>query len=153
MRHELLVPTHKHVYELSATMRQADVEEVWALYHLDPELALYLSIGNSCWSYAGLIDGRVIAIFGVGAIGTFLTEKGVPWALVSEYATDYPISFLRFSRVYLERMKNEFSELVNIIDARNVKAIEWLKWLGFEIMPTIPAGVERREFHPFRMET
>ena len=41
--------------------------------------------------------------------------------------------------------------LRNYVDERNTMAIRWLEWLGFEILPVEPFGVEGLPFHPFEM--
>jgi len=151
MRHDLVVPKDEHILALAHTMRQADKDEVWAIGHFSPEDAIRMAIRGSEWSFAGIVGGDVLSIFGLGG-RTLLDSVGVPWALVSEQATEHRTTFLKLSRVYLDRMKQDYSVLANLVDKRNIKAVEWLRWLGFDIMPTIEFGIERLPFHPFRME-
>ncbi|KKL18923.1 hypothetical protein LCGC14_2470690, partial [marine sediment metagenome] len=34
----------------------------------------------------------------------------------------------------------------------HIVAVRWLRWLGLEVLPALPLGVEQLPFHPFRME-
>jgi hypothetical protein len=40
-------------------------------------------------------------------------------------------------------------EVVNYVDARNVRAVKWFKWLGFEVSEPEPFGLNGELFHRF----
>jgi len=44
-----------------------------------------------------------------------------------------------------------YSHLENWVDARNTKAINWLRWLGFTVHDPVPFGVAGLPFHRFDM--
>lgn len=51
---------------------------------------------------------------------------------------------------YVEIMQEMFPILENHVDARNIKAIVWLRWLGFDIMSTELHGPFGAKFYFFR---
>ena len=48
-------------------------------------------------------------------------------------------------------MLKTYRVLTNYADARNTTAIRWLRWLGFNILPAIPFGLDGLPFHPFEL--
>jgi hypothetical protein len=62
------------------------------------------------------------------------------------------IRIARLSCYYLDKMKERFSCLVNLVDARHEASIRWLRWCGFVVMPAEPAGVVGLPFHRFWMK-
>lgn len=133
-------------------MREADVREVWAASRSSPYSALRQSLEVCPSAKTGLVDGRVLCMFGVSR-PTALSLVGVPWMLGTQEIESNARAFLRRSRQAVEDMKRQgFSVLANFVDARNTHAVEWLRWLGFTVNPAIPYGPFRMPFHPFVME-
>lgn len=152
----------KHVYEvrdatledakeLAPRLRQADLDEVRAACDHGPEEALVHSIKNSRFPKAGLVDGELVCLFGVGS-NTLLSTSGSPWLLGSDKIVKHARAFLKGSRIYLRDMKEEYGYLVNYVDARNTHSVRWLKWLGFEISKPVPFGPYGVLFHKFEIQ-
>lgn len=139
-----------HVDDLLAGVRQADVAEFWAAAHLTPAegLAQSLRFANEAW--AGLHRGQVLCIFGVSG-GSMLVPDGVPWMLAHRRLDRHARAFLRDCRPAVAAMLDRYRHLSNYVDARNICAIRWLRWLGFEIHPAVPHGVDGLPFHYFEM--
>ena len=147
-----VVPTNlDHVYELSHTMRSADVRECWAMNHFAPLDALKHSLYYTRMPKTGLYNGRVMCIWGVGKI-SYLSKEGIPWMLTSSLVDSHYREFLRSGLRCLKDIKKEAVTLVNMVDVRNRKSIRWLKWLGFTIHDPVPFGPDGMLFHPFIME-
>ena len=147
-----IVPTEReHVEELSHTMRAADVRECWAANHFAPLDALKHSLYHTSRPRTGLINHKVLCIWGVGKI-SYLSREGIPWMLTSNFVDEHYREFLRRSKGHLQDMKKEAVILTNMVDARNKKSIKWLKWLDFTIHDPVPFGPDGMLFHPFIME-
>lgn len=143
-----IVPaTSAHVGEMSLTMRQVDRDEAIAQTGIHPALALGMSVGNSEAVWAGLADGRVLCVFGVAETDE---GHGAPWMLGSDLLVPHQRKFLRHCVECVEIMQTMFPVLENHVDARNKTAIRWLRWLGFDILPTEPHGPYGLPFHPFK---
>jgi len=52
---------------------------------------------------------------------------------------------------WVRRQSEKFSLLYNYVDARNVKSIKWLRWLGFQLDEPAPYGVRGLPFHRFEL--
>ncbi len=142
--------TAEHIEELSATMRQADIDEVWASVRMTPQEALEGSVTWSHYVRTGLADGEVICIYGVGRTH-FLSDTGVPWMLASTKIEKHALPFLRHCSGAMEELKVGHATLVNFVDCRNTMSMRWLKWLGFEFEPAAPFGPDGLPFHQFEM--
>ena len=151
MKYETVPTTLAHIEELAGNMRQADINEVWAAGHHTPFMALNVGFLGSYDTKTWLAGGKVMCIFGVGT--TFICDtKGYPWMLSAKGFSKHYRPFLRGSRDFISTTMRSFGELENFVDARNKLAIRWLKWLGFDIYPPKPYGVDQLPFHRFRME-
>lgn len=139
-----------HVKHMAPRVRQADRDEMYAASLSTPEEALERGLERSTKAWAALFDGEVACIFGV-APGTSLSGVGYPWMLGTDLVDKHQVTFLRGCAKYVDDMAADFDSLVNYVDARNTKAIRWLKWLGFRIEEAKPAGILRMPFHRFEM--
>lgn len=148
----VVVPaTTAHAEELAHTMSQADRDEVWAMAHWTPEIALEKSMRGSRWKQAALVDGRVMCIFGVAK--SLMGGLGRPWLLGSDLIRQYPKEFMRACQTWKPRVLAQATLLVNYVDARYTSAVSWLRWFGFEVEPPQPLGPDGVLFHRIMMET
>ena len=149
--YEIVSTKYEHVHELAANMRPEDIAECWAAQHLEPFEAIRMSCAYTDHPKTGLVDGKVICIWGVGK-STRLSEVGIPWMLTSHLVDSHIVPFLRGSKRALVEMKKEASSFRNMVDARNTRAIIWLNWLGFKIEAPEHYGPDNMLFFPFTME-
>lgn len=130
--------------------RQADVDELWASAKMTPIEAL--TSGHK-WSttFVLLVEDTAVCAFGVVPISA-LSGIGAPWMVGTTLLDSCAVPFIRHCRTDLKAFFAQWSRLYNVVDARNMKAIRWLKWLGFEVLPATPYGPFGLPFHPFIME-
>lgn len=133
---------------LARRLRKADVEEIHDLTGWNPETALWKSFRESKWVNTGAIDGVPVCMFGVTPV-TVLGNVGMPWMLGTDGLTENPKVFLRFARVWSERMERDFKVLRNVVSSNNAFSIRFLKWLGFEFSQPVKMGPFGREFLVF----
>lgn len=147
-----IVPaTQEHVEQMLPHVRKADRNEVMASSGLPVEDLLARSVRNAEMAWAGLVDDKVACIFGVTG-ASFLSETGYPWMIGTHLVERHAKPFLRRNRPIVKTMLNRYPYLKNYVDVRNIKAIEWLRWLGFTILPPEPFGMYRMLFHPFELK-
>lgn len=140
------------VEALLANLRPADRAEADAL--LGPNKtdgAIRESIDLSVMAWTGHVGDEVAFIFGCSP-ASLLGDEGIPWLVGTPLIDRHRRAFIRFSHTYIPSMQAIFPTLVNLVDARNVKSIAWLKKMGFTLLPAQPAGVAGLPFHPFFME-
>lgn len=114
--------------ELSETMRQADVQELWHSSRSDPLETLVRGFRVSPATYAIQRGDRVVALFGVAP---FPNGGGSPWMLGTD-DLGRCWSLLRECRRRLDEYVNRYGFLANAVWAGNEVHIEWIKWLGFQ---------------------
>ena len=152
VKYEIVAATAEHAFELADSMRQADIDEVWATGHFTPTGALLAGLSASRDTKAGLADGEVMCMFSVIPLSA-LSFTGIPWMLGSKNLPKHSRAFLRRNKVYMNEMRSRFTLMFNYVDIRNTVAIRWLKWLGFEFDAPVLYGVEQRLFSRFWVES
>lgn len=148
---QIVKPTDEHIAELASNLRQQDVDELRALGHDDMAQPIIDGVSRSSWCHAILIDGRVVAIFGVAPFGSLLDSRGVPWALGTDLIWPNRRALARMARGYISAMLREFPHLINIVHASNTAATAWLTRCGFVLQAPIPQGPHGELFHVFEM--
>lgn len=136
--------------ELALKLRQADLQEIKSAVGEDPLVLLEQSIAWSdpCFSIIGE-GSNPIAIFGV-VPDSCAADVGRIWFLGSDELIHHSITFLRYSREWIDRLHERYPTLWNYVDARNEVHIRWLKWCGFAFLRRIEEyGVEQRPFYEF----
>lgn len=127
--------------------RQRDIDELWSSCRYTPYKAIEFGITHGK-AWVGYIGTDLLGVFGVVPHG----EIGAIWAVFTDSIERHPISFLRSCLGPLKTMKSEYSVLINYVDERNTKVIQWLRWLGFTIYPAEPYGVDQLPFHRFELK-
>lgn len=149
-RYNVVSATEAHAVEMAPAMKDADVQEVWASTHYNPEKVLLMSLRGSSDARAGLVDGRVMWMTGFGDL-SLLSGQGVPWLLSTSEIESHVRFFLRETKAYLAEMRPRYTSLLNFVDARHTAALRWMTWLGFEMFPAQPFGVDQLPFHLFKI--
>jgi hypothetical protein len=143
--------TSDHIEAIAANVRRADRIEFAALM-MTPGQVLRSGLALSRFACTGTVDGVPICMFGVAPIGGLLFDHGRPWMVGTSLLDDYAMHFLRRCRAQVAEMLNLYPVLSNYVAASNVKAIEWLAWLGFTIAEKpIPCGFRNVPFYHFEM--
>jgi hypothetical protein len=147
-----IVPaTQEHVTQMLPHVRQADRNEVMASAGRTIEDLLGRSVAQAELAWAGLVNDDVACIFGVTG-ASLISETGFPWMIGTDLIDKHAKAFLRRNRPIVAAMLARYPYLKNYVDVRNIKAIEWLRWLGFTLLSAEPFGVYRMPFHPFELK-
>lgn len=144
--------TEEHVKIIAENVREDDKNELWASLCHTPEQVMSEGIRISEKSYTGLVDGVPFVMFGVYR-DSLLIDIGTPWLVASGDLDKIAIRFLKRCRKVLVEIFDGYDRLENYVDARNVRAIEWLKFMGFEFAeePEI-YGLLKKPFYRFWKE-
>ena len=147
---EIVPATLEHCAFIARNMKQADRDEVMAASGFSPMSAIKISWLFSLTAFTGLApDGEPLGMFGVSRenINWF-----TPWLLSTERICDLWIPFLRTTREMFPIVCAKYPNMRNHVDARNVKSIAWLQWLGFNMEAPAPYGVSGLPFILFYLE-
>ncbi len=131
-------------------IRRTDRDEILAGSGREPPEALERSVRMSSHVWAGWINAEPAAVFGVGPL-SMAAGIGCPWFVGAEVLERHPRPMIELSRDWLARIAALYPHLVNHVDARNAKAVRWLRWLGFTIHPAAPHGPLGMPFHRFTL--
>lgn len=137
---------------MAQNLRAGDREEVHATVgHRRYVDALRLGVvaSRSCLMAVD-VYGVPAALLGVVTVSV-LDNVGSPWMLATDRAEDFPRAFIAYGRAYTRIMLGEYDVLENHVDARNTRAVAWLKHLGYDVAPAAPHGPLGLPFHQFRI--
>lgn len=139
------------IESLKDRLKESDIQEVWASYHLTPEEALKYSLENSSFSLTVEKDGIPIIIFGITP-EVWLGDKAVVWLLSTEVDRSTKILFLRNSKKFIDLLLSFYPYLYNYVDVRNTSSIQWLKFCGAEFSEPVNYGKDQLLFNFFSIE-
>ena len=146
--HQIIPTVTEHIEAVLPFVRQADVDEIWALDHKTPRQALIQSLQSSTDVRTGMVDGQVICLFGVAPVSV-LCGQAMPWMIGSTLLDKYARIFLKHDKYIVDGWLKTYPHLFNYVDERNTRAKIWLKRLGFTIHKAKPKGKEQLPFHYF----
>lgn len=147
----IIPATHDHIAAIGKMVRAADRDELRASTNHSPEEAMEAGLAYSDQAMTGLIDGVPVCMWGV-VRESLVMNMGVPWMVATSLLDKNAATFLRHCKGPVLAMLGDYDTLINHVDARNVKAIRWLKWLGFKVeREPVEYGVEKLPFHRFSM--
>jgi hypothetical protein len=132
-------------------LRDCDRREAEAAAGVDRvDFVLRYTVGASLAAWCCEQDGQLVALFGVASLSV-VGGVGVPWMMGTDRLDRLPRAVMTQTRAYIPHMLVLFPHLTNFVDARNQRSIRLLKWLGFELHPAAPYGVQGLPFHRFEM--
>lgn len=130
----------EHVSGLAAVLREADRNECEALGQT-PRRVLRNAVQTSIEAWTAVEDEWPIAMWGLSPVGSMLSGVGCAWLLTGQAVDLHRKLFLRETKAWIEdRALQTFPRLVNMVDARHVAALRWLRWLGFVVNDPVPYG-------------
>lgn len=139
-----------HLPLVASSMRQADIDEIYAASGRGPLSALRFSVESSSKSWSIMIEGKPEGIFGIGMVNV-LAGIGAPWLLGTDVLTRHTREFLRKSIACRDYMLYLHPHLRNFVDTRNHVSVRWLKWLGFTFSSVI--DINGQKFRMFEMRS
>lgn len=140
-----------HIPAIIARVRPADVAELWDFACVTPEQAMYYGLNMSRIVKTGLVDDVPVCIFGVTTVSA-VASVGRPWMIGTDLLDKYSKVFLRRCAPVVDEMLEAYNRLENYVDVRNVRAIAWLRWLGFTMEEPRRMGPYHHMFIPFYKE-
>jgi len=126
--------------EVASNLREDDRRELIEGHGEDPmEYLTYEAERGTC-VYFCVPNGRIAGMAG--------TEKdGLVWMLCTDAIDDYPITFAREARRWIESRPHKL--LWNYMDPRNEVHKKLLKFLGFKFLRELPFGPNKLPFIEF----
>ena len=125
---------------VASNLRPADRREMVEGHGTNPmEYAKWIaSEGTAVWFEVP--NGKTAGMAGVG-------PKGEVWMLCTPAIHEYPITFARESKRFIEGRSEPL--LWNVVDCRNIVHLKLLKFLGFKFLRKISFGPNNLPFIEF----
>ena len=132
--------TMEAAIEVASNLREDDYKEVWEGHGHFPLFYLPLAafIGDTVWFEVP--NGKTAGMAGVN-------KDGRVWMLCTPAIHEYPLTFARESKRFIESRKEEL--LWNIVDKRNTAHLKLLKFLGFKFLRELEHGPNKLTFIEF----
>ncbi|HEX6215292.1 MAG TPA: hypothetical protein VFZ38_10760 [Vicinamibacterales bacterium] len=146
--YRILVARPEDIDAIVADARQADIDEVMAASGRGLADVMAEGLERSRVAWTGFAKQVPICMFGV-APAAELDGVGVPWMIGTNAVEAHASVFLRRSRDVLDQMRELFPVLINYVGAENATAVRWLRWMGFNLHPAEPYGLNGEMFHRF----
>jgi hypothetical protein len=150
-RLRLIQPTEDDLREIGRNLREADRQELQATSEeaIDFPECLCTSVACSEIAYVAVApDGTPVAVFGLAPV-SLLGGVACPWMLgtpeLERYGRDVVLLGKRFAREWCQK----YDQLFNYVDARNTRAIAWLRHSGYTVFSPEPHGLFGEPFHRF----
>lgn len=140
-------PTEEHIKFLVANISKDDEREVLGL-GVTVDWAVRHSLEVAKEAYCILWNGQPVTILGVGQLDPFQEEHS-PWLLATDELPQHPVKVMRYSFIFLKRWLSRYGKLMNHVDARHTRAIEWLSALGAKLELEQEHGPYRRPYYKF----
>ena len=132
--------TLKAALEVAFNLRPDDRRECEEGHGADPYEYLTLEAKRGNCVYFEVPNGKTAGMAGVD-------EGGQIWMLCTSAIEDYPHTFAREAKRYVEGRKEKL--LWNIVDKRNKVHLKLLKFLGFKFLREIKHGPNNLSFIEF----
>ena len=124
---------------VASNLRSDDRREVEEGHGLDPFVMITSKAQEGSCVYFNVPNGRTAGMAGVD-------PGGLIWMLTTPAIEEYPVTFAREAKRYVERQKGL---LWNIVDKRNTVHLKLLKFLGFKFLREIFHGPNQLSFIEF----
>lgn len=125
--------------EVASNLRPDDRREVEEGHGVDPFVMITSKAQEGSCVYFNVPNGKTAGMAGVD-------PGGLIWMLTTPAIEEYPITFAREAKRYVERQKGL---LWNIVDERNTVHLKLLKFLGFKFLRKISHGPKQLSFIEF----
>ena len=132
--------TMKAAVEVAFNLRPDDRREVEEGHGQDPLVELVKAAQEGTCVYFNVPNGKTAGMAGV-------EKGGIVWMLCTPAIHDYPITFAREAKRYIDSRQEEL--LWNIVDERNKVHLKLLKFLGFKFLRKKLHGPNQLSFIEF----
>ena len=132
--------TVKAAIEVASNLRPDDRREVVEGHGYDPIKHLIAKALEGSCVYFTVPNGKTAGMAGVD-------EGGIIWMLTTPAIHEYPITFARESKRFVEGRIEPL--LWNVVDSRNTVHLKLLRFLGFKFLRKISFGPNQMSFIEF----
>lgn len=122
---------------LAENLREADKNEIKAFNGMEPREGLQYCIEGNSETWIACVEGVPCCIFGLTEVegDDEESKSGVIWAMGTELLFQHKKTLNLVSRKVIRDWLEKYDVLFNYIWEHNTTHLEWLKRMGFIVMP------------------
>ena len=132
--------TFEAAIEVASNLRPEDLRELEEGHGIDPIIYAHSVAQDPSCVHFTVPNGKTAGMAGVG-------PEGEIWMLCTPAIHDYPITFAREAKRFIEGRTEPL--LWNVVDCRNTVHLKLLKFLGFKFLRKIKFGPNQLSFIEF----
>lgn len=140
------IPRNEHIIEIVDNIRTSDKVELHASGKDDILETVTKSVVTSEVCVVACIADKPMVIYGMRSIN-ILTDTALIWMVGVEESLKHSRKLVVYTKLVINEMLKEYSELTNYVHSENKASIGWLKVLGFTISE--PIMINGNLFHKF----
>jgi len=111
----IIPATEEHLQMILPDVRQADIDELYAVSLMTTEDALRVGLRTATMAWSGFANGELVTMFGVSP-ASMIGGNGTPWLVGTSRIEKYQKTFLRHCRPVLQQMLAVYPRLENYVD-------------------------------------
>lgn len=123
---------------LAQRLRLEDMAEIAAATGEKPVVALGRGFADSTPCYTAEFRGKPAAMFGIIPSDLEFARFGSIWLLGTDEIGVFRKQFMRQSRAWIDRLSEGYDCIGNVVDARNLRHVLWLRRMEFHFLRKIP---------------
>ena len=97
---QIIPATEEHLQMILPDVRQADIDELYAVSLMTTEDALRVGLRTATMAWSGFANGELVTMFGVSP-ASMIGGNGTPWLVGTSRIEKYQKTFLRHCRPVL----------------------------------------------------
>ncbi|MHA6495898.1 hypothetical protein ACX3VG_02205, partial [Escherichia coli] len=98
---QIIPATEEHLQMILPDVRQADIDELYAVSLMTTEDALRVGLRTATMAWSGFANGELVTMFGVSP-ASMIGGNGTPWLVGTSRIEKYQKTFLRHCRPVLQ---------------------------------------------------
>ncbi len=149
--YRFILATRGHAIELADNIHPGVEKEIKTMSEKETVDIVIQSLEKSDEAWSVFDEEGLICIFGISSV-SILSDRAVPWFLTTKLIDKHKKTLLYLTKIGLTYWLGKYSTLENYVPQEYTKAIRWLRWAGFTILPAQPIGIGGVLIHKIEMK-
>ena len=141
---EIVPPDMGLIQELAKMVKPTDKKAMMVFNYSDPEQALIYALGRGDILFVGKINKKIVCALAI-IPKTNIKDKGASiWLICTPTADEFPVTFLKRSKQYIDKIADKYDYLDTIIDEEVPVNVKYAEFMGFKATDEVFAIINDR---------